>query len=88
MKKINTQAYKLKLFEKYNAIHSIFHVSLLKFWHMWWEFKVANYSYKKEREMRDEEDNWSANQEKKDWVFSSMSWFIFLRKLLRINEKS
>ncbi len=27
------QAYKLKLSEKYDAIYSIFHVSLLKFWH-------------------------------------------------------
>ncbi len=27
------QAYKLELSEKYNAIHSIFHVSLLKFWY-------------------------------------------------------
>ncbi len=26
--------YKLKLFEKYDAIHSIFHVFLLKFWHL------------------------------------------------------
>ncbi len=28
------QAYKLKLSEKYDAIYSIFHVSLLKFWHL------------------------------------------------------
>ncbi len=34
LKKINMQAYKLKLFEKYDAIHLIFHVSLLKFWHL------------------------------------------------------
>ncbi len=34
LKKINMQAYKLELFEKYNAIHLIFHVSLLKFWHL------------------------------------------------------
>ncbi len=27
------QAYKLELSEKYDAIHSIFHVSLLKFWY-------------------------------------------------------
>ncbi len=33
LKKINTQAYKLELSERYDAIHSIFHVSLLKFWH-------------------------------------------------------
>jgi len=33
LKKIDTQAYKLKLSEKYDAIHLIFHVSLLKFWH-------------------------------------------------------
>ncbi len=33
LKKIDTQAYKLELSEKYDAIHSIFHVSLLKFWH-------------------------------------------------------
>ncbi len=38
--------------------------------------------------MKDEEGNWSMNQERKDWVFNSMSWFIFLRKLLKINEKS
>ena len=31
LKKINMQAYKLELFEKYDAIHSIFHISLLKF---------------------------------------------------------
>jgi len=31
LKKINMQAYKFKLSEKYDAIHSIFHVSLLKF---------------------------------------------------------
>ena len=31
LKKINMQAYKLKLFEKYDAIHLIFYVSLLKF---------------------------------------------------------
>jgi len=30
LKKINMQAYKLELSEKYNAIHLIFHVSLLK----------------------------------------------------------
>ncbi len=34
LKKINMQAYKLELSEKYNAIHLIFHVSLLKFWHL------------------------------------------------------
>ncbi len=34
LKKINMQAYKLKLSEKYDAIYSIFHVSLLKFWHL------------------------------------------------------
>ncbi len=34
LKKIDMQAYKLELFEKYDAIHSIFHVSLLKFWHL------------------------------------------------------
>jgi len=28
------QAYKLELSEKYDAIHLIFHVSLLKFWHL------------------------------------------------------
>ncbi len=33
LKKIDMQAYKLELSEKYDAIHSIFHVSLLKFWH-------------------------------------------------------
>ncbi len=33
LKKINMQAYKLELFERYDAIHSIFYVSLLKFWH-------------------------------------------------------
>ncbi len=33
LKKINMQAYKLELSEKYDAIHLIFHVSLLKFWH-------------------------------------------------------
>jgi len=30
LKKIDMQAYKLELSEKYDAIHSIFHVSLLK----------------------------------------------------------
>ena len=30
LKKINMQAYKLKLSEKYDAIHLIFHVFLLK----------------------------------------------------------
>ena len=34
MKKIDTQAYKLELSERYDAIHSIFYVSLLKFWHL------------------------------------------------------
>ncbi len=34
LKKIDTQAYKLELFERYDAIHSIFHVFLLKFWHL------------------------------------------------------
>ncbi len=33
LKKIDMQAYKLELSEKYDAIHSIFHVSLLKLWH-------------------------------------------------------
>ena len=33
LNKIDIQAYKLELFERYDAIHSIFHVSLLKFWH-------------------------------------------------------
>ncbi len=33
LKKIGTQAYKLELPERYDAIHSIFHVSLLKLWH-------------------------------------------------------
>ncbi len=28
------QAYKLELSEKYDAIHSIFHVSLLKLWYL------------------------------------------------------
>ncbi len=28
------QAYKLELSEKYNAIHLIFHVFLLKLWHL------------------------------------------------------
>ncbi len=28
------QAYKLELLERYDAIHSIFHVSLLKLWHL------------------------------------------------------
>ncbi len=31
LKKINMQAYKLELSERYDAIHLIFHVSLLKF---------------------------------------------------------
>ena len=31
LKKINMQMYKLELCERYDAIHSIFHVSLLKF---------------------------------------------------------
>ena len=30
LKKIDMQAYKLELSERYDAIHSIFHVSLLK----------------------------------------------------------
>ncbi len=34
LKKIDMQAYKLKLSERYDAIHSIFHVFLLKFWHL------------------------------------------------------
>ncbi len=34
LKKINMQAYKLELSEKYDAIHLIFHVFLLKFWHL------------------------------------------------------
>jgi len=34
LKKINMQAYKLELSERYDAIHLIFHVSLLKFWHL------------------------------------------------------
>ncbi len=34
LKKINMQAYKFKLSEKYDAIHSIFHVFLLKLWHL------------------------------------------------------
>ena len=33
LKKINMQAYKLELSKKYDAIHLIFHVSLLKLWH-------------------------------------------------------
>ncbi len=33
LKKIDTQAYKLELSERYDVIHSIFHVSLLKLWH-------------------------------------------------------
>ena len=33
LKKIDMQAYKLKLLKKYDVIHSIFHVSLLKLWH-------------------------------------------------------
>jgi len=33
LKKIDTQAYKLELSERYDAIHSIFHVFLLKLWH-------------------------------------------------------
>ncbi len=34
LKKIDMQVYKLELFERYDAIHLIFHVSLLKFWHL------------------------------------------------------
>ena len=34
LKKINMQAYKFKLSEKYDAIHSTFHVFLLKLWHL------------------------------------------------------
>ncbi len=34
LKKINMQAYKFELSEKYNAIYLIFHVSLLKLWHL------------------------------------------------------
>ncbi len=34
LKKINMQVYKLELSERYDAIHSIFHVSLLKLWHL------------------------------------------------------
>ncbi len=34
LKKINMQTYKLELFERYDVIHSIFHISLLKFWHL------------------------------------------------------
>ncbi len=34
LKNIDMQAYKLELSEKYDAIHLIFHVSLLKFWHL------------------------------------------------------
>ncbi len=34
LKKINMQAYKLELFERYDAIHSIFHVFLLKLWYL------------------------------------------------------
>ncbi len=34
LKKINMQAYKLELSERYDAIHLIFHVSLLKLWHL------------------------------------------------------
>ncbi len=33
LKKIDMQAYKLELSERYDAIYLIFHVSLLKFWH-------------------------------------------------------
>ena len=33
LKRVNTQTYKLDLSIKYDAIHSIFHVSLLKSWH-------------------------------------------------------
>ncbi len=34
LKKINMQAYKLELSEKYDAIHLIFHIFLLKLWHL------------------------------------------------------
>ncbi len=34
LKKINMQAYKLELSERYDTIHLIFHVFLLKFWHL------------------------------------------------------
>ncbi len=34
LKKIDMQAYKLELSERYNVIHLIFHVFLLKFWHL------------------------------------------------------
>ncbi len=34
LKKIDMQAYKLELSEKYDVIHLIFHVSLLKFWYL------------------------------------------------------
>jgi len=33
LKKIDMQTYKLKLLKKYDVIHLIFHVSLLKLWH-------------------------------------------------------
>ena len=34
-KKIDTQTYKFMLSKKYDAIHLIFHVFLLKSWHAW-----------------------------------------------------
>jgi len=34
LKKINMQAYKLELSKRYDTIHLIFHVFLLKFWHL------------------------------------------------------
>ncbi len=62
LKKINTQAYKLELFEKYDAIHSIFHVSLLKLWHS------RDENLKLQIILVEEEEKWKIKKILDQWI--------------------
>ncbi len=62
LKKINMQAYKLELFEKYNAIHSIFHISLLKFWYL------CDENLKLQIILIEEEEKWKIKKILNQWI--------------------
>ncbi len=56
------QAYKLELSEKYDVIHLIFHVSLLKFWHL------RNENLKLQIILIEEKEKWKIKKILEQWI--------------------